>query len=54
MIRHIEKNDNTDRDDLIYIGVFKPISGNSTKLLRVRQKTLITTKNRTFAKTTLK
>ena len=35
MIRHIEEEDDADRSDLIHMGVFKPISGNATKRLRV-------------------
>ena len=47
MVRHIEEEENADRDELIELGVFKPTSGNATKRLRTRQETRGTTRTTT-------
>lgn len=41
----IEEEKNTDRSDLIDIGVFKPTIENATKRLRIRQETRDSTTN---------
>lgn len=37
MLRHLEKVDKTDRNQLMKMKVFKPISRNAAKRLRIRQ-----------------
>ena len=50
MVRHIQEEENATKNNLIQIWVFKLISKNATKWLRIRQKTRVS-KN---AKATLK
>ena len=54
MVRHIEDEEDADRDDLIDMGVFKPTSGNATKRLRMRQETRGTTRATKAAEAALK
>lgn len=37
MVRHVEEEEDTERSQLIDMGVFKPTSRNATKRLRMRQ-----------------
>ena len=54
IVRHIKKEEDVDRSDLINMGVFKPTSGNATKRLRVRQETRGRTRITQTAEATLK
>ena len=54
MVRHIEKEEDADRSDLINMGVFKPTSENATKRLRMRQETRGATRTSKAAEATLK
>lgn len=35
MVRHVEEEEEADRNQLVNMGVFKPTSGNATKRLRI-------------------
>ncbi len=39
MVRHVEEEEEADRNQLIDMGVFKPTSGNAAKRLRMRHET---------------
>ena len=53
MIRHVEAEDEADRNQLIDMGIFKPTSGNATKRLRMGQETREATRNGKTAEATL-
>lgn len=54
MVRHVEEEEEADRNQLVDMGVFKPTSGNATKRLRMRQETRGTTRAGKTAEATLK
>lgn len=54
MLCHIEEEENADWSDLINIGVFKSISRNAIKWLKIRQETCELTRNATKITATLK
>lgn len=54
MVRRIEEEEETDRNQLIDMGIFKPTSGNATKRLRMRQETREATTTDKTAEATLK
>ena len=53
IVRHVEIEEEADRNQLIDMGVFKQTSGNATKRLRVRQETREATRNGKTAEATL-
>jgi len=53
MVRHVEEEEEADRNQLIDMGVFKPTSGNAAKRLRMRQETREGTRNGKTVEATL-
>lgn len=53
IVRHVEEEEEADRNELIDMGVFKPTSGNAAKRLRMRQETREETRNRKIVEATL-
>ncbi len=53
MVRHVEEEEEADRNQLIDMGVFKPTSGNAAKRLRMRQETREETRNGKTVEATL-
>ena len=54
MVCHVEEEKKTDKNQLVNMRVFKPISGNATKRLKMRQETRETTRAGKTAEATLK
>lgn len=54
MVCHMDEEENADRNHLVDLGIFKPMSGNPTKRLRMRQEIREAAGTRKNAEATLK